>query len=200
MPRSAAMLAVALVCALHAACGVPPHAPPQLSPQAASSPAPPPAQAQLPQHEWLQQLVGEWDVDCEATMEPGAEPMLLESTESVRPFGGLWVLAEGEATFGGEEFSTMMTLGYDPAQERFVGTWIDTVQAYMWHYAGTLDETGKVLTLSTRGPSFDDTTDMADYRDAITVAGPDRRILTSSVKQDDGTWLTFMRAEYTRRR
>jgi hypothetical protein len=56
-----------------------------------------------------------------------------------------------------------------------------------------------VLTLSTRGPSFGDATVMADYRDAITVAGPDHRTLTSSVKQDDGTWLTFLRAEYRRR-
>jgi len=81
---------------------------------------PEPAQAREP-HQWLQQLVGEWTATSEATMAPGAEPMRMESTERVRSIGGLWILAEGSATLASGPMTTIMTLGYDPKKEAFVG-------------------------------------------------------------------------------
>jgi hypothetical protein len=155
--------------------------------------------APLDQHAWLQQLVGEWTVTAEATMAPGEEPMRMESTESVRSIGGLWVVGEGRATFNDTPFTSILTLGYDPARKVFVGTWIDTMQARMWIYTGTLDEDKRVLTLATEGPSFGDPDLSANYRDTIEIKGPDHKLLTSSVQQADGTWTTFMRAEYRRK-
>ena len=38
----------------------------------------------LEQHEWLQQLVGEWNLSSEAIMEPGGDPTTWESKESIR--------------------------------------------------------------------------------------------------------------------
>ena len=32
-----------------------------------------------------------------------------------------------------------MTLGYDPEQKSFVGTWIDSETAYLWTFTGQLD-------------------------------------------------------------
>lgn len=159
--------------------------------------SPPPS---LDQHRWLQQLVGEWSATSEATMEPGAEPMRMESTERVRSIGGLWIVAEGSASFGGMPFSTMLTLGYDPQEQAFVGTWIDTMQMHLWTYRGTLDESKRVLTLATEGPAFGDPTKTAKYRDAIEIKDPDHRVLTSSVLGDDGSWKTFLRAEYRRKK
>src|SRR5687767_11488998 len=46
------------------------------------------------EHEWLQQLVGEWDSESEMTMEPGAPPQKFKGTESVRAIGGFWIMAE----------------------------------------------------------------------------------------------------------
>jgi len=152
------------------------------------------------QHEWLQQLVGEWTVSADATMEPGAEPMRMESTESVRSIGGLWIVAEGRATFGDTPFTSILTLGYDPSKEAFVGTWIDTMQTHMWSYVGTLDDARKVLTLATEGPTFGDPSKTSKYHDVIELAGPDHKVLTSSVQGEDGTWTTFMRADYRRKK
>ena len=73
----------------------------------------PPASAALEQHEWLQQLVGEWTVSSDAVMGPDGESVLWESTESVRSIGGLWVVAEGSADNYGEPFTSLLTLGYD---------------------------------------------------------------------------------------
>lgn len=151
------------------------------------------------EHAWLAQLVGEWTCTAEASMAPDAEPMLLESTESVRSIGGLWIVAEGRASFGGQAFTSILTLGYDPAKEAFVGTWIDTMQTHMWSYRGSLDAARKVLTLDTEGPSFDDPTKMARYRDALELVGPDHKRLTSSVQGPDGEWTTFMRADFRRK-
>ena len=167
------------------------------SPHPTDMPAPAP---RVEQHAWLQQLVGEWTMKAEATMGPGTEPMLMESTESVRSIGGLWVVGEGQASFDGTPFTSLLTLGYDPAQRAFVGTWVDTMQAHMWTYVGKLDDSKKVLTLAAEGPSFDDPTRTSKYRDAIEIVGPDHRVLTSSVQRPDGQWTTFMRADYRRKK
>ena len=149
-------------------------------------------------HAWLQQLVGEWKMTAEGSMGEGTEPMTMESTESVRALGELWIMAEGEADFGGQPFATVMTLGYDSRKEAFVGTWIDSMHTHMWSYEGKLDAAKKVLTLETEGPAFDDPARIAKYRDVIEIESADRRSLSSSVLGDDGKWTTFMRAQYER--
>ncbi len=152
------------------------------------------------QHEWLQQLVGDWTVTAEATMAPGTDAMKMESTESVRSIGGLWIMAEQNASMMGTPITSIMTLGYDPQKEAFVGTWIDSMQTHMWSYVGTLDAAKKVLTLDTKGPSFGDPSKIADYRDVIELKSADHKVLTSSVKEENGTWNTFMRAEFRRKK
>ena len=77
------------------------------------------------EHRWLQQLVGAWTLDGEATMELGQPPATFTGTERVRSLGDLWFLAEGEGEMpGGGTATTLMTLGYDPQKGRFVGTFI----------------------------------------------------------------------------
>ena len=79
----------------------------------------------LEQHEWLAQLVGEWNVST--ILEPGGDSTTWESKESIRSIGGLWIVAEGTADNDGQPFTSLMTLGYDPNKGAFVGTWIDTI-------------------------------------------------------------------------
>ena len=47
-----------------------------------------------PEHDWLHQLVGSWEVTSEADMGPDAPPMVMTSTETVRSVGGLWIQSE----------------------------------------------------------------------------------------------------------
>jgi hypothetical protein len=154
------------------------------------------------EHAWLQQLVGEWTVRSSASMGPETDAVTQawEATETVRSIGGLWVVGEAHATINGESLHTMITLGYDPAKEAFVGTWIDSSQNMLWLYRGQLDETRKILALDAEGPSFEDPTKTASFRDSIEIKSADHRILTSALKNDDGTWTTFMRAEYQRKK
>jgi hypothetical protein len=104
------------------------------------------------EHEWLKQLVGEWDYDAEMTMEPGKAPMLTSGTEITRPVGGFWTISEATGQVMGAPFKGVMTLGFNPADEKYVGTWVDSMQNRMWQYTGTVDQAGKKLTLDTEGP------------------------------------------------
>ncbi len=153
------------------------------------------------EHEWLEQLVGEWTYESEAIMEPGKPPAKYAGTESVRSLSGAWVVCEGRGELpDGSPATTVMTLGYDPARARFVGTFIGSMMTYLWVYDGELDAAGRVLTLDTEGPSFVNDRTMAKYKDVIEVKTGDHRVLTSNLRGEDGTWHAFMTAHYRRAR
>jgi hypothetical protein len=80
-----------------------------------------------------------------------------------------------------------------------VGTWIGSMMTHLWVYDGALDGAERVLALESDGPSMAGDGSMARYRDAIEVGSDDHRILTSSVRGDDGTWRPFMTAHYRRK-
>jgi hypothetical protein len=151
------------------------------------------------EHHWLQQLVGEWTYEHECgAAEQGSKS---QGTESVRSIGGLWVVGEGQGQMPDGRAATMIiTLGYDPQQKRYVGTWIGSMMTHLWIYAGSLDTTGKILTLSAEGPSFTDCAKMAKYQDIIEIKSSDHRVLRSRLLGDDGKWAEFMTANYRRKK
>lgn len=151
------------------------------------------------QHEWLQQMVGEWESEFESQMSPDAPPEKSMGRESVRSIGGLWVMGEGRGKMpDGEPALMYITLGYDPRKQRFVGSWIGSMMSHMWVYDGELDPTGKILTLSAEGPSMIDPSKYGQYRDVIEFTSEGHRLLTSLYLGDDGSWTEFMRAIYRR--
>jgi len=160
-----------------------------------------PTKLPVPQteHAWLKQLVGEWESESEMTTAPGQPPQKSKGTESVRAIGGLWVVADikGETPMG--VMTAMLTLGYDPQKKKYVGTWVDSMMNHLWIYEGTLDPTGKILTLETEGPNMTDPSKRAKYRDAIEIKSKDQKVLTSSATGDDGKWTTFMTVNYRRK-
>src|SRR5687768_10904266 len=101
------------------------------------------------QHHWLQKLVGEWVMESEAAMGPDQPTVKFKGTEKVRSLGELWVLCEGQGEMpGGGIANMLMTLGYDPKKNRYVGTWIGSMMTHMWIYDGSLDAAEKILTLN----------------------------------------------------
>jgi hypothetical protein len=83
-------------------------------------------QRETPQneHQWLQQLVGDWSYEVEATMGPDQPIETSTGTERVKSLDGFWVVAEGQGEMCGDTATTIMTLGYDPQKQRYVGTWV----------------------------------------------------------------------------
>lgn len=147
-------------------------------------------------HQWLRRMVGEWEFE-HSCGGPDGEPMRTTGTERVTAFGDLWVVGDGEGEIpGGGRMTMRITLGFDPNQGRYVGTWIGSPMGSMFTYEGTRE--GDVLTLDTTGPSFADPTKTARYQDIVELHGDDRRVLRSRCLGDDGSWTEFMRGEYRR--
>jgi hypothetical protein len=152
------------------------------------------------EHQWLQKLVGEWTYETEVTMGSDQPPEKSTGTETVRSIGGLWVLAEGQGEMPGcGHATTLMTLGYDPQKQRYVGTWIGSMMTYLWRYEGELNTTATTLTLNSEGPAMTGDEKMASYRDVIEFKSDDHRAMTSYVLGDDRQWHHFMTANYWRK-
>lgn len=153
------------------------------------------------EHQWLQQLVGEWTSEAECSMSPGQPSTKSYGTERVRMVGGLWMVGEGQGEMPGGGTATMiMTLGYDPQKKRYLGTWIGSMMTHMWHYDGEMDASDRILTPSAEGPSMAGDGTMAKYQDIIEIKSKDHRTLSSRVLGPDGTWNHFMTAHYRRRK
>jgi hypothetical protein len=143
------------------------------------------------EHAWLEQFVGEWETEASVTMGPGQEPMKMKGTEAGRKLGGFWVVVEGKGDAFGMPFASLLTLGYDTEKKKYVGTWVDSMQNTMWKYEGSLDATGKILTLDTEGPN-PMTGKLGKFKDVTEFKSKDERIFTSSIQGDDGKWTTFL--------
>lgn len=160
-------------------------------------------QIQEPQaeHLWLHQLVGEWSIESEYIMGPDQPPMKTAGRETVRKLGNFWTIGEGvgDSPDGGA-WDSITTLGYDPQTQRFVGSFVASVMTHLWPYHGSLDASGKILTLDSEGPSFEGDGTMAKYQDVIEFVSPDHRTLTARVQNADGSWRQFMTSHYRRTR
>lgn len=152
------------------------------------------------EHQWLQQLVGDWTYETEVTMGSDQPSEKATGTETVRSLGDLWILAEGQGEMPGcGEANTLMTLGYDPQKQRYVGTWVGSMMTYLWLYDGEMDASEKVLTLHSNGPAMTGDGKMAKYRDVIEFKNNNHRVMTSHVLGDDGQWQQFMTVNYRRK-
>ena len=150
------------------------------------------------EHQWLDQLVGEWTAESECVMGPDQPPMKGTGKVHGRSLGGMWCVLEMESEGPNGEMGTMiMTLGYDPTKGKFVGSFVGSMMANQWIYEGTLDDTRRKLTLDTTGPKFDQS-GLTQYQDMVEVVGPDQWILSSQVMGDDGKWTPFMTANHRR--
>lgn len=151
------------------------------------------------EHQWLLQLVGDWTFACECSMGPDQPPITSTGKQTNRALGSLWIQGEMEST-GSEEqpARSVMTLGFDPARGRFVGTFIASCMTHQWVYDGQLDPARNLLTLDTEGPSFADDGTLAKYQDIIEIIDADQYLLSSQYQNPDGTWVKFMAGKHLR--
>ncbi|GET42746.1 DUF1579 domain-containing protein [Microseira wollei] len=151
------------------------------------------------EHRWLDRLVGEWIYETECSMGSDQPPSKSKGFEVVRSLGGFWIVAEGEGEMpDGGTAKTIITLGYEPKIDRYVGTFVASMMANLWVYNGSLDANKNVLTLDTEGPNFSETA-IAKYQDMIEFVSEDRRTLTSRILGEDGNWHQFMTSHYWRK-
>jgi hypothetical protein len=152
------------------------------------------------EHEWLQQFAGEWETEAEASMEPGQPPMKCKGKATSRMLGSFWVITESEGDMLGMKVQAVQTIGYDAEKKKYVGTWVDSMVNYMWDYEGSVDSTGKKLTLEAEGPNFMTGGKSTKFRDTYEFKSKDHIESTSSMLGDDGKWVTFMTGQMRRKK
>lgn len=153
-----------------------------------------------PEHDWLAKLVGEWTFEQECRMGPDDPPFTMGGTQTTQAVGPLWILGEMLAPGpDGEVGRSLITLGYDPARGRFVGTFVASCMTHLWIYDGALDADRRVLILDAEGPSFSGDGSMAAFQDIFEWIDADHYTLSSRYRSPDGTWVSFMSGMYTRK-
>lgn len=155
---------------------------------------PPPMPKPEKEHEWLKMFEGEWEGEGECFMEPD-KPMKCKNTETCKTIGGFWIQSNMKADMAGMPINGIMTVGYDPARKKFVGNWVDSCFPFMWVYEGSVDSTGKILTLESEGPNMTEPGKMAKYRDVTEFKSADHKIMTSYVEKSPGEWMKIMSIE-----
>ena len=100
----------------------------------------------------------------------------------------------------GMPFSYVLTLGYDPEKKKYVGTWVDSMNNYLWKYEGTIDSTGKVLTLATEGPCPQKGGKLTKFQEVTEFKGDDVRTFVSSMQNEDGTWTKMVHGTAKRKK
>lgn len=143
-------------------------------------------------HNWLARLTGTWENVSECAMGPDQEPQRSTARMTCRMLGGLWLIAESRGEMpDGDEFLSIMTIGFDPKKDRFVGTFVASMMAYLWPYEGQLDASANKLPLFSTGPKFDGA-GTTDYCDTIEIVSDDEWLFYGDVKGDDGQWHRLM--------
>jgi len=156
----------------------------------------PKAQAE---HAWLQRLVGEWTYEMDMACGEGQPAVKVTGTESIRALGEFWILGEGTgAGPDGAADTDNFTLGYDPQQGRYVGSWASSCMPFMRIYDGTMDANQRVLTLASNGPSFEVPGKTTKFRDIIEIISDDQRTLSSNCLGEDGEWHEMMKMYFKR--
>ncbi|MES2693790.1 MAG: DUF1579 domain-containing protein [Verrucomicrobiota bacterium] len=168
------------------------------SPKPATTP--PCATVDMPQptpaHAWLQRCVGEWDSEIEMIVGPKQPSMKCRGTDSARMVGGFWLVSEGKNL--DFPYTCQLTLGYDPKAARYVGTWIDSMSSYLWHYTGAIDASGR-LVLQTEGPFPPADGRFTKFREVTEFLTQDHRVFTSARMSEGGVWIPQLRIDFRRR-
>jgi hypothetical protein len=116
-------------------------------------------EAQLPQvsdqHKLLQKDVGTWDAVMKIFPQEGAEPVESKGTEKndLLP-GGMWLVSQFKGEVFGMSFNGMGTMGYDPVEKKYVGTWVDSISPHLTVLKGEYDAAKKTMTSIAEGRDF----------------------------------------------
>lgn len=143
-------------------------------------------------------MAGNWALAVEVSPGPGQESMRFEGRAHARWLGEQWLVAESSGEAGEQTYTWIFTLGYMPHVEEFVATWVDSRQSYLWDYSGTLDESGRAVTLETKGPIMGNPEMLGEFRVIVEIIDDDHWVMRSSILGPDGEWFEFTRVDFQR--
>lgn len=145
------------------------------------------------EHKWLSKFHGTWTSKSKGMMGPGQPEMECSGEIVCKPLGEFWIVNDMQGDAFGDPMRGIQTIGYDPENKKYVGTWVDSLTSFMWKYEGSVDATGKILTLEADGPNFmGDPKTTTKFQDIYEFRSESEMIVTSKMLGPDGKWVTFM--------
>ncbi len=149
------------------------------------------------EHAKLKETVGEWEVDAQMWMAPGAPPKAFKG-KAVRTsiLNGKYIREKFTSTFMGRPFEGMLILGFDTIKKEYVSVWVDTMSPVPAISRGT--EKDGVLVLVGMEPGM--AGKMVKNRTTVEFKGDDEAILTNYHIADDGTEAIQMKMVYKRKK
>jgi hypothetical protein len=149
-----------------------------------------------PEHEVLKMDVGVWDATVE-TMGPGGKSDVSKGVETNTLLGGLWLIQDFRAEFGGVPFQGHGVTGYDPTKKKYVGSWVDSMSTGLSTVEGTYDPKTKTMTARMEGPgpggSITKSRATSEWKD------PNTRVFTMYMPSGQGEETAMMKITYKRR-
>jgi hypothetical protein len=148
-----------------------------------------------PQAAHFKKAVGTWDATVNSLGQTS------KGSETVRILGdGMWLLSDFESEMAGTPFQGHGITGYDAQNKKYTGVWVDTMSPMPMHMEGTLDASGKVLTMI--GDMPDPESPGKTIKATMVETWPDAntRVFTMNIPGPDGKSMEMMKIEYKRRK
>jgi Protein of unknown function (DUF1579) len=160
-------------------------------------------QAQLPQvsdeHKLLHKDVGTWDATMKIWPQAGAEPIESKGTETNELLqGGMWLVSRFKGEIFGMPFSGMGTVGYDPIDKKYVGTWVDSISPHLTIMKGEYDAATKTMNTIAEGRDFE-TGQVTQSKHITRFVDENTRTFEIHAKEEGGKERKVMEIQYKRR-
>lgn len=101
-----------------------------------------------PNMKYLEGWIGKWDTTSKIFMAPGAAPVEVRGQSEYKwAVEGHWLEERFDGQMMGMPHKGVGLTGYDSFNKQFVGCWADNLNPGMIDLGGSLDQSGKVLTM-----------------------------------------------------
>ena len=149
-----------------------------------------------PEHAVFDLDVGTWDADILVTPQPDAPPVPSRGVAKNRlACGGRWLITDFENETSG--FEGHGVYGYDPAKQKYVGTWVDNMRSFLAVAEGKWDKDTMTMTYTTEAEIGGK---KVKWREVTDKKQPDVMVFKQYFPKPGGGESVMMEVTYRRRR
>jgi hypothetical protein len=103
-----------------------------------------------PQHTELMKNAGNWNAVIKSWMSPG-DPVVTKGSATYKPIlGGRFLMEDYKGIMMDKPFEGFGITGYDNTKKEYINVWMDSLGTMMIFGRGTMDASGKVLTMNSQ--------------------------------------------------
>ena len=146
----------------------------------------------------MERFAGEWGFEKRSAPANGAKPEIVgKGTISAELVGGFFVVSRWSGDVYETDYKAFQSLGYDIAQKKYTGSWVDSTMSYRWELSGTVDEKSQELVVTASGPG--PTGGTCTFRERYQFNSADSITIVGEMRQGE-KWVTFLTTHLVRKR